>query len=91
MEVEVRDAVTGAPAALGATGSIRDGDVVHELQMLDPSEALYLTTYGGAGMYDVLIQKEGYRDWTRPRVQVRDRGCGQLETVRLEAQLEPAA
>ena len=93
VEVTVRDAVTGAPAAMGATGSIRDGDVVHELQMLEPSTGLHLSAYGRPGFYDVLIQKEGYQDWTRPRVQVKaqHRGCNRSMTVHLEARLEPVA
>ena len=89
IEIEVRDASTGAPAARGATGAIQDGDFVSPLKPPNPDSDLYLVAPGGSGIYDVRIQKEGYQDWEQRRVMVAYAGCGQPRTVFLKAGLEP--
>lgn len=89
IQVEVRDASTGAHIARGATGTIQDGDFVSPLMLPEPSSELYLVAAGGSGIYDVRIQKEGYQDWEKRRVFVTDAGCGQPRTVFLNAELMP--
>lgn len=86
--VEVRDAATGAPAAVGATGSIRSGSFVSELTLPWPNEDLELYSSGGPGIYDVIVQKPGYRDWIRNDVRVTGGRCGVEKSVVLRANLE---
>lgn len=85
--VEVRDATTGAPAAVGATGTIRSGGFVSALVLPAPGEALKLYSSGGPATYDVLVQKSGYRDWQRNGVYVRGGHCGVEREVTLRADL----
>jgi len=89
IEIEVRDASTGAHIARGAVGTIQDGDFVSPLMLPNPESELYLVAAGGPGIYDVRIQKEGYLDWEKRRVFVTDAGCGQPRTVFLKAELTP--
>ncbi len=90
--VEVRDATTGEAAAVGTTGSIRDGEYVSALILPHPDELLTLYSQGLHGTYDVIVQRPGYRDWTRNGVYVRggDECGGNVSTVTLRANLERA-
>jgi hypothetical protein len=87
--VEVRDARTGAPAAMGATGMVQEGSFIDTLYAINE---LVLETfeYERAGTYNVRIQKAGYQDWTAQDVRVKKGRCG-VETVTLRARLEPAS
>jgi hypothetical protein len=89
--VEVRDAVTGAPAADGARLTVRDGEYVETTEARVPSpDALFLQGAGErAGTYDVTVQKSGYQDWTRTGVRVREDECHVIP-VQLDARLQPA-
>ena len=44
-------------------------------------------TYERPGVYDVLVQKPGYEDWTAENVRVRDGTCN-VQTIDLQARLE---
>jgi hypothetical protein len=96
VEVEVRDALTGEPAADGAIGTARSGGFVETLQVIGwishpgPRTAVML---GGVderpGVYTVTVHKPGYLPWERTGV-VAERGrCG-VTTAHLTANLEPA-
>ncbi|MBA2669515.1 MAG: carboxypeptidase regulatory-like domain-containing protein [Gemmatimonadetes bacterium] len=96
VEVEVRDARTGDPAADGATGTARSGNFVETLQVVGwishpgPRTAVVL---GGVderpGVYTVTVEKPGYKPWERTGV-VAERGqCG-VRTASLTANLEHA-
>lgn len=91
--VEVRDAATGAPAAEGASGWVRDGDYVDSLRISaweggDPASAHQLSAATERpGRYEVVVQKDGYREWRRSGVRVGRTTCG-VEPVNLHAQLE---
>ena len=85
--VEVRDAATGAPAAVGATGSIRSGDRETPLRLPSPTEQLRLYSTGGPGTYDVFVQKPGYLDWRRDGVYVEGGNCGVEREVTVRADL----
>lgn len=88
--VEVRDAAAGTPAAQGATGTIRSGDFVSPLVLPAPQEQLRLYSSGGPGVYDVVVQKPGYLDWTREGVRVAAGDCGVERSVVLRADLRRA-
>lgn len=86
--VEIRDSVTSAPAASGATLLVRNaagGDATTGTGVGD----LYLQ-WGEeqAGSFDVTVQKPGYADWHREDVRVA-RGRCHVETARLLARLRP--
>lgn len=86
ISIEVRDGSTGLPAALGADGTLTDGDYVESLQVLGDD-----TMVGAgerAGTYDVRITKAGYEPWTAARVTVTADEC-HVRTVFLEANLLP--
>lgn len=89
--VEVRDGSTGAAAAVGATGEIRSGSFVSLLVRPAAAEQLQLYSSGPAATYDIVVRKEGYRDWTRSGVYVRGGNCGLERTVVLRANLERLA
>ena len=86
LTVEVRDAQTGAPAAEGATGTASDGAFVDPLNAFD-NLVMVPETYERPGVYDVLVRKPGYEDWTAENVRVRDGMCN-VQTVDLQARLE---
>lgn len=86
--IEVRDAETGAPAALDATGRIQSGDY---FAALNPASSLILAAeLGPAGDYALLIQKPGYQDWT-DNILVRGGNCGPPLWVELRADLQPSS
>jgi hypothetical protein len=93
IEVEVRDAATGQPAADGTTGIARDGNFVDTLSIMGwtsyPSAESALLV-GGAeerpGIYSVRVEKEGYQVWERTNLRAEKGPCGVI-TVRLEAHL----
>ena len=86
INVEVRDSVTGAPAAVGAIAIARDGGFADTLRTLDG------VTVSGAwerpGTYAVGIAKAGYQGWNATGVRVIDAGC-HVQAVSLQARLQP--
>jgi hypothetical protein len=93
IEVDVRDADTGAPAANGASGEVREGTFVEALEVLPSTSGDALTMVGAwerPGEYTVLVQKPGHRQWTADDVRVT-RGLCNVETVKLIANLEPVS
>lgn len=87
LRIEVRDAATGAPAAQGASGTARIGDRVFTLRTSGPGEQLVLDTDAGPpGSYTVLVQKPGYRDFTKS-VFVEGGACGVVRTVLVRVDL----
>jgi hypothetical protein len=88
--VEVRDAITGEPAAHDSVGVIQDGTYRETLQIeasVDPLSALRLVgAWERTGVYSVVIRKEGYRDWSTTAVVEADT-C-HVHTVTLQAMLE---
>lgn len=85
--VEVRDAATGTPAAQGASGTARVGDLVLRVWLPAPGEQLQLYSEPGpSGIYAVVVQKAGYRDWTKSTF-VQGGSCGVQRSVILRADL----
>ena len=91
--VEVRDALTGTPAACGASGEARDGTYIAPLTdegrcTEAPMTWAYLTgAWERAGVYTVAIRKPGYRDWVQEQVVVTADAC-HVQPVSLQANLE---
>ena len=98
VHVFVRDAMTGAPAAEGAAGTIRDGEYVEALRVHAtdypqgpdmPGRPLSLAAgIGRPGTYTVSIEKDGYQPWEVSGIRARNGPCG-VETVVLTAHLQP--
>lgn len=88
--VEVRDAVTGAYAASGATGWIERRSIRTDLVRYhhDGNTVFSLAAWGGEGKYTVTVQKPGYADWVRRDVSVDANACGP-QTTKVVAQLQP--
>jgi hypothetical protein len=101
VEVEVRDAATGEPAADGATGTLRDGGYTETMRVGGwlyapdvPAGTGVGTTLVGAmerpGTYTVRIEKPGYEPWERRGVRVTSDVCG-VNVVQLRADLRRAS
>lgn len=89
--VEIRDAITQAPLAAGARGTIRDGTYVDSLRprQTDASGRLLVLAAGTgrAGSYDVTVVHPGYQTWQQAVV-VGTTSCGLASRV-LQVNLEP--
>jgi hypothetical protein len=95
LRLNVRNALSGEPAAEGATGFILDGDYSETIKTIkNPADYPQLwasmeAAYERPGTYTVVVQKPGYQEWRRENVQV-DAGVCHVSTVKLEVRLEPA-
>jgi hypothetical protein len=78
--VDIRDARTSDPAALGATGTVEDGAYMENLVPFGTAAPGVLLSLAGAfnraGTYDVQVHKSGYLDWSAPGVRVLEGACG---------------
>jgi hypothetical protein len=88
--VEVRDGLTGQPAAQGASGWIKKGNDTSPLYLAGSGDPLVLASDGGAGTYDVVVQKVSYTTWIRSGVFVAGGRCGVQRSVVLKADLQPS-
>lgn len=93
ISADVRDAMTGVGIALEATGEIRKGDYVEEMQGL-AGDSLLLTALGEhtnelLRFYDVTVQAPGYESWDRRGVPVMAGECG-IKTTYIDVWMEPA-
>ncbi len=89
LSVQVRDARTGEPAAVGARGSIREGAYTDSLTVVSPSAMTAVNTFERPGTYDVTVTKPGYRTWTAEDVRVTADAC-HVRSRSILAKLEPA-
>jgi predicted lipoprotein with Yx(FWY)xxD motif len=91
IQVELRNAATGELVAGGATLVIRDGEYADSVSVLDAQPPVVLSA--GAereGVYDVVVRKPGYQEWTQQDVRVgRGGACGRLSSAELTAELVP--
>jgi hypothetical protein len=90
VEVEVRDSISGEPAADGAIGTLVGPGVNDTL-----SHANSLTLFGGdqSGTFVVTIDRPGYRTWIASNVLVTKKSglCGSIVVpAELSARLQPA-
>ncbi|MFN2400771.1 MAG: hypothetical protein ABR543_19360 [Gemmatimonadaceae bacterium] len=88
--IAIRDAATGVPAAIGAVATARNATMVDTLAGFD---SLTVTSRrAGPGTYRVEVRKAGYLNWVAEGVHVGSIGgaCPTMQTVHLEAALDPA-
>jgi len=86
ISITVRDSASGRALADSASGTARLGTVTDTLLHLDS-----LTLIGGRqmGTYDVMVQRAGFRTWTRTGVPATQaNACGGVQTVKLIARLQ---
>lgn len=92
LQISVRDAVTGLPAANNVIAIARDNSFVDTLRAFpfgNPDSALTLYgLYERPGVYAVILKKSGYQDWIRTDVVLNKDQCHVI-TVQLEARLQP--
>lgn len=86
----VVDAITGAPAAGGATVVVRSAGF-RDSVVLSPTAAGYSVgeDRAGAGTYEFVVRKPGYQEWIRSGVRVRADQCHVTEPAQLTAALQP--
>jgi hypothetical protein len=95
VEVEVRDAQTGALRADSARGVAQDGTFTDSLLIVryegaDIVPAALGGAYGRPGTYTLRIERPGYQLWDTAGVRVIADECGPI-TVHLLARLSPAS
>ncbi len=89
--VEVRDAESGEPAALGAVAEVTDGEYKEELVLHSVYDADLLIFAGPperAGNYHLTVIKSGYYTWERPGINVTRDEC-HVRTVQVRVDLRP--
>ncbi len=105
LRMEIRDAVTGAPAAMNVTLEVRDGDYLETVNGAEiwmgarPEDALVLMAADDRpGRYDITITSAGYEPWVRTGVVVRRTdernpfdGSATVEQVNLKVDLQPVS
>ena len=91
--VKVKDAQTGAFIATGTTLSARygaipiTGDVIYPWG--DGADSLPINVLGSAGTYGILVQRQGYVDYSQNGIVVPDdHGCS-AQPVRMTVKLLP--
>jgi len=91
--VWVRDSVSGAPIAAGATLVLQDGAFADSITAADhfPNDWALQTmnSWERPGTYSVTVRRPGYADWSASNVVVSDGRC-HVQTVVLTARLQPA-
>lgn len=88
IQINIRDAATGQPAANGATVIARHNTYIDTLRGFPLADSLTVSgAYERPGIYTIVITKSGYIDWIRPDVVVNRDECHVI-TVQLDARLE---
>jgi len=89
--IAVNDSISGASVADSARGVVQSGSDVDSLHLTYPPPRLA----GGTqlGTYQVIVDRTGYREWTRNNVVVsqREGPCNVIESVQLTALLQRAS
>jgi hypothetical protein len=88
VRVAVNDSASGMSVVDSARGAAKLGTEVDSLRLSTPPPRLV----GGTelGTYQVIIDRPGYREWTRNGVVVSKAVCGSAIPVDLVARLQPA-
>ena len=86
IELTPVDASSGLPIASGVSATATDGQFSEDF-LVNGSELR--VAFGRPGRYTVEVMAEGYLPWTRGDLVAEDADCGLVETVFVEARLEP--
>jgi hypothetical protein len=87
LNIVVTDSVTAASLVGGNTVvTVRDGAYVDEVRYYGDR---YISAGGRPGVYSILVQRPGYRDWLRQNVRVSGTECGHPVPVTVAALLQP--
>lgn len=89
IQVTVQDSVTGAVAVSGARMLLRDGAFADTVEMYTPGRNTLSTPWERPGMYTVIVQKAGYKEWFRLNVRVIMENHCDTRPVFLTARLQP--
>lgn len=90
LAVTVEDSITRVAPTAASTLTVRDGDFLEvDADSVAPNGSPYefMAAMERPGIYSVLIETPGYRDWSRADVRVSTETCG-LRTVSLTARLQ---
>ena len=89
LEIRIVDRETGGPTGLGASVVIRDGEYVENRigEDFGPLGVAALAAGERAGFYDITINADGFREWSRERVLVSGNQCHVI-TEKILAELE---
>jgi hypothetical protein len=90
VQVEVRDAVTGASAVEGAVLTVTDGAYADSARGGPGAPPVLAAAPERPGTYTATVRRAGYAEWSRTGVRVgRSGSCGTLDVARLTALLQP--
>ena len=95
--VDVRDRITGQPAASGSLLTIREGAFVDTVrgEIFKPAPlpptAFLNWFHQRPGTYDLTIEKPGYEVWTKCGVQLERDQCCKSWFAQVDARLSPLA
>jgi hypothetical protein len=88
IKAEIRDSVTNAPAALGASLIVTNQSVYDSTAFPYESPTVLSAGNATAGTYTVRVRKAGYRLWEQTGIVVNGDRCG-AEAVELQIRLRP--
>lgn len=94
IQVDVRDSITDAPAAVGASLIVTGGGVYDSTFVGPRADSLAVTSIRSApprraGAYTVRVRRDGYQLWQRAGVQIEGSGCAGALSVTLPVRLQP--
>ena len=88
VSVTVRDSATNALVGRGARIIARDGEFADTADFSNEYDGPYGLAHERTGSYDVTVDQQGYRVWSRAGVNVT-RGECHVRTVSITARLQP--
>jgi hypothetical protein len=89
LEIRLVDEESGQPAGRGASVIVRDGKY-EENRIAEDFGSLGVATLAAGerpGIYDIVIEAEGFKKWTRDNVIVLENSCHVIQ-VKILAELE---
>ncbi len=91
LRLEVRDSLSGLPAASNSAATADRGDGVWTLEPDPNRPELELYGVSQAGVYTVVVNRPAYAECHRSDVSVRRAGPCTLEVTRIVVRLQPVA
>jgi hypothetical protein len=85
--VAVLDSLTNALAGRGARIIVRDGAFADTADFSNEYDGPYGLAHERPGLYDLTLEQQGYRVWSRAGVIVTDARC-HVRTVSITARLQ---